>query len=65
MADERGTGKSFLIRENFKKDVLIINLLRSEEFFDLNLNPENLRQRIDPKKNKIVVIDEVQLLSFH
>jgi predicted AAA+ superfamily ATPase len=56
----RGTGKSFLIRENFSKDVLIINLLKSEEFFDLNLNPEKLRERINPKKHKIVVIDEVQ-----
>lgn len=56
----RGTGKSFLIRQSFKDNVLIINLLRSEDYLDLSLNPEKLRQRINPKKDKLVIIDEVQ-----
>ena len=60
----RGTGKSFLIRESFGKDVLVINLLKSEEYLDLNLNPENLRKRINPDKDKIVVIDEVQKIPL-
>lgn len=38
----------------------MINLLKSEDFLDLNLNPERLRDRINPKKDRIVVIDEVQ-----
>ncbi len=56
----RGTGKSFLIKQSLPKDTLVINLLKSEDFLDLSLNPEKLRERIDPKKNRIVVIDEVQ-----
>lgn len=56
----RGTGKSFLIKESFPKQTLVINLLKSEDFLDLNLNPERLRDRINPKKDRIVVIDEVQ-----
>lgn len=56
----RGTGKSFLIHESFNSEVLIINLLKSEDFLDLHLNPEGIRQRIEPKKNRIVVIDEIQ-----
>ncbi len=60
----RGTGKSYLIKESFGQDVLIINLLKSEEYLDLSLNPEKLRQRIDPKKHKIVIIDEVQKIPI-
>jgi predicted AAA+ superfamily ATPase len=56
----RGTGKSFLIKECFDQKVPIINLLKSEDYFELNLNPETLRNRIDPKKDRIVVIDEIQ-----
>jgi predicted AAA+ superfamily ATPase len=56
----RGTGKSYLIRHSFPKEVLVINLLKSEEFLDLHLQPHRLRDRIDPQKDRIVIIDEVQ-----
>lgn len=56
----RGTGKSYLIRNSNLPRSLSINLLKSEDYLDLSLNPENLRLRIDPKKHKIVIIDEVQ-----
>ena len=60
----RGTGKSFLIKTSFPRDTLIINLLKSEDYLDLNLHPEKLRERINPRKNKIVIIDEVQKLPL-
>jgi len=56
----RGTGKSYLIKKSFQENTLVINLLKSEEYLELNLNPGNLRNRINPKKDKIVVIDEIQ-----
>lgn len=56
----RGTGKSFLIKECFQKNVLLINLLKSEDYLDLSLHPERLRERINPEKDKVVIIDEIQ-----
>lgn len=56
----RGTGKSYLIRNTLKSAGLVINLLKSEEFLELNRNPENLRKMIDPNIHKLVIIDEVQ-----
>lgn len=60
----RGTGKSFLINEAFRGRVLLINLLKSEDYLDLSLHPEKLRERINSKKDKIVVIDEVQKIPL-
>lgn len=56
----RGTGKSYLIRNTLDSKIKTINLLKSEEFLDLNTQPQNLRERINPKKDHLVVIDEVQ-----
>lgn len=56
----RGTGKSFLIKQSFPKDVLVVNLLKSEEYLELSVAPSRLRERIDPEKNRIVIVDEVQ-----
>ncbi len=57
----RGVGKSFLIKEAFSGEtVLIINLLKSEIYLDLSLNPENLRKMVQAGNYKAVIIDEVQ-----
>ena len=56
----RGTGKSYLIKQLLRPDILLINLLKSEDYLDLSLQPQNLRLRINPKKHKLVIIDEVQ-----
>jgi uncharacterized protein len=56
----RSTGKSYLIRETLKGQVRLINLLKTEEFLELNANPSALREKINLKKDKLVVIDEVQ-----
>jgi predicted AAA+ superfamily ATPase len=57
----RGTGKSFLIREQLRTQALVIDLLRSEFFMRLSSAPSQLEEIIDAAdKPSIVVIDEVQ-----
>jgi predicted AAA+ superfamily ATPase len=56
----RGTGKSFLLRKELKKNVFSINLLDSSLYLQLQANPSLLKEIILAKKVKIVVIDEVQ-----
>ena len=57
----RSTGKSHLIRKQFSKDYLVINLLQSELLLRLTTNPGELRSIIEAHGNKLpVIIDEVQ-----
>jgi predicted AAA+ superfamily ATPase len=59
----RGTGKSFLARQQLEGHAAIINLLRSEASRVLLANPSRLESMIAaniPKGSKFVVIDEVQ-----
>ncbi len=60
----RNTGKSFLIKQTFSKDTKVINLLRSDVYLELLSNPHKIRERIDFKKDKIVVIDEIQKIPL-
>jgi predicted AAA+ superfamily ATPase len=56
----RGTGKSFLIREQLK-EALYIDLLRSELYLRLSSAPSELESLINASdKPSLVVIDEVQ-----
>jgi predicted AAA+ superfamily ATPase len=59
----RGTGKSFLVRQQLAGHAAIINLLRSEASRLLLANPSRLESMIIanlPKDSKLVVIDDVQ-----
>jgi predicted AAA+ superfamily ATPase len=59
----RGTGKSFLARQQLEGHAAIINLLRSEASRVLLADPSRLESMIvanKPKGSKFVVIDEVQ-----
>ena len=57
----RATGKSSLIKAEFEKSTLIINLLQNELFLQLSQRPEDLEGMINAHKNqKIIVIDEIQ-----
>lgn len=56
----RQTGKSFLIKNYFKK-YPVYNLLDSEVFLKLSNSPKRLREEIKPG-TKIAIIDEIQKL---
>ena len=59
----RGTGKTFLVRQQLEGRAAIINLLRSEASRVLLADPSRLESIIIaniPKGSKFVVIDEVQ-----
>lgn len=61
----RGTGKSFLIREQLSGKASVIDLLRSDVFIRLASNPSLLESLIDGARRETtapVVIDEVQKL---
>lgn len=61
----RGTGKSFLIREQLKDKALVIDLLRSEYLLRLASAPQELEAIINAAgRPRIVVIDEVQKAPF-
>ncbi|NOT54966.1 MAG: ATP-binding protein [Deltaproteobacteria bacterium] len=61
----RGTGKSFLIREQLQERALIINLLRAEFFLRLSAAPSQLEDLIDGAGSPpLVVIDEVQKIPL-
>ncbi|MEN9846489.1 MAG: hypothetical protein RIS36_1636 [Pseudomonadota bacterium] len=57
----RGTGKTFLIREQLKGNAKILNLLEQDLFLRLSASPWELRAIIaSTDRNVPVVIDEVQ-----
>jgi predicted AAA+ superfamily ATPase len=56
----RGTGKSFLIRQQLADRALVINLLHNETRLRLLTDPSELNQMIAISNKKIVVIDEIQ-----
>jgi len=61
----RGTGKSFLIREQLRSQAVVIDLLRSELFLRLSSAPAQLEEIIlAAGKPAIVVIDEVQKIPL-
>jgi len=55
----RGTGKTTWLYEHFK-DVLFINLLKSNSYRDLLRNPNLLESWVKAENAKVVVIDEIQ-----
>ena len=64
MFGPRNTGKSFLIKQTLPIETKVINLLKTDIYLELLSEPHRLRERIDPKKDKIVVIDEIQKLPI-
>lgn len=61
----RGTGKSFLVRQQLIDQAFIIDLLRSDNFLRLSSEPAALEKVIVPQISKTrpyVVIDEIQKL---
>jgi predicted AAA+ superfamily ATPase len=58
----RSTGKTFLIHQQLKDQVIILDLLRAELFLRLSENPSELETLVSGQeaKGKIIVIDEVQ-----
>ena len=61
----RGTGKSYLIRQTFGKDAIVVNLLKTVMQMQLARNPGDIEGIIDEAsggKPGVVVIDEVQKL---
>lgn len=60
----RNTGKSFLIKQTLDKDTKVINLLQSDVYLELLAEPHRIRERIDFKKDKLVVIDEIQKIPI-
>lgn len=57
----RNTGKSTLLRDQFKNSALEFDLLDKALFLELSTHPENLQARLaDAKPNQWVWIDEVQ-----
>ena len=61
----RGTGKSFLIREQLRSQAVVVDLLRSELFLRLSSMPSQLEDIILAAGTpSIVVIDEVQKIPL-
>ena len=61
----RGTGKSFLIREQLQEQVVVIDLLRSEFFLRLSAAPHELEAIIDGAgAPAVIVIDEIQKIPL-
>ncbi len=60
----RQTGKSTWIRDFFKSNAMLVNLLDADQFGELSRQPSLLRQRIMAKEQspEWVVIDEIQKL---
>jgi len=59
---QRGTGKSYLLREIFEDNGLYINLFDSKLYRQLLSSPWKIRELIKAKKpnQNVVVIDEIQ-----
>ncbi|WP_395946396.1 ATP-binding protein [Caedibacter taeniospiralis] len=61
----RATGKSSLIAASFADDVLVLNLLRTDIYLELNNKPYHLERMIEAfNYPSVVVIDEVQKLPM-
>ncbi|MBF0298660.1 MAG: ATP-binding protein [Oligoflexia bacterium] len=61
----RGTGKSFLIRENLNSSkYLLIDLLKTSLYLRLAENPSLLEDIIVESKKKSIIIDEIQKLPI-
>lgn len=61
----RGTGKSYLIRQQLSPSIPVINLLRSELYLRLSSHPEELESIITAyEDHSIIVIDEVQRIPL-
>ena len=62
----RATGKTSLIKHQLANRSLIINLLRSDFFLQLNNEPWSIESIIDARTSAqdIIVIDEIHL-TFH
>jgi uncharacterized protein len=56
----RATGKSFLINYQLGNEALVIDLLRSDLYMRLSVNPGLLESMITDQPHHYVVIDEVQ-----
>ena len=56
----RGTGKTFLIRQQKRESHFSIDLLKSDIFLRLKTNPSLLENMIDLESVKKVLIDEIQ-----
>jgi predicted AAA+ superfamily ATPase len=58
---QRQTGKSSLLQNTFGDRALTLNLLESDTFLKYSTEPHRLREELQSKKQKdIVIIDEVQ-----
>lgn len=61
----RGTGKSYLIRQELSPSIPVINLLRSEHYLRLSNRPQDLESIIASyEDHSMVVIDEVQRIPL-
>ncbi len=56
----RATGKSTLIKQQLTGRSRVLDLLNSRLFLRLSASPHDLESLIDPDRDKIVVIDEIQ-----
>ena len=56
----RATGKSTLIKQQLTANTLVLDLLNSRLFLRLSASPYDLESLIDPKRHRVVVIDEIQ-----
>ncbi len=63
----RGCGKSTWLKTLLKEapSVLRFDLLRNETFLNMQSNPSMLRELIEQKKPKWVIIDEIQKLPAY
>ena len=56
----RATGKSTLIKRQLTKAAKVLELLNSRLFLRLSGSPHDLEALIEPERDKIIVIDEIQ-----
>jgi predicted AAA+ superfamily ATPase len=56
----RQTGKSTLLKGEFKTDALTINLLESDTYLDLSKEPHLIRDIVNESEKSVVIIDEIQ-----
>jgi uncharacterized protein len=59
----RQTGKSFYLKHKYK-NVMYIDLLKTDEFFRLSSKPSLLREQVLATKPSLVIIDEIQKLPI-
>jgi len=54
------TGKTTLIKRQLTKSAKVLDLLNSRLFLRLSSSPHDLEALIEPERDKIIVIDEIQ-----